>query len=906
MFQGKNFKILATSALVVALSHCQGASGKRVFGSQLTTLPNQTQGASTAKPQLGQQLLSAMFPGQKTTKTSDTGFINIINTATPDWNKLCSDIESATPDTSNKDTDKDGLSDKCEETLYAKGDFEYSALDPFVYNGALVGGRYINASDYRLDLSAQQNFNWKSNDAIYNSVGFGVTWNATKAIMKKVSAIADESGRAVFGFKDLYNNLSIDKAKIDSDFLSSTRSSELFKNDFSDFDDQNIGLVQGDGDEAIPYSPANTAKSSYNLTALTPKVLKAVLFEPIETHIVLPPKIDQMDIAIGHLSASQNRIEGSDRNLYYILNNGDLSSADGADQTASNFATIRKSPGCETAYTVIAHFSDARDTFVRNPYLKDGIYYRVSAADTWKPLSQGMISMQPRGGVACNKTFNITDPQHKNMFFAVRSAITSRVQGLNDFNTGLNPTDPLKDNDGRLAVSFDKNDTGNLLDILGATLGKGNLNGKALLVKDMDAPHIEQLEHALDVANARGLTPEEKSLYDEVRQAIADRKAALAAPVAKVQTDPKIIQLSENGTITLDYATMTCLSKLGFAFADEQGNVYLPKEGETKKITQAVLDQILEQIGKMLDEDKITPEQVDCLMTWFAQLQKDPNVDQQKLKDFLDKYNDQLSGLTPTGQMLAYLRALNKRLGLGIDKDIQDLATGDAIAKKNAHDNIYKTIEKKLLAEDAASLQSLSMEERLKIAQELNRVGFLSADEYSKLLLKLYALQNRINGKDKDTEVVEDEFGNLKLRNAKVLFDSGSNQITPNAEQVLKTIAQYISKTKTSTKDIYLRVDAYTDSDGTDAKNKTLSQYRAQSVAEFLAGKLGGTRYTYKGGKKGSNEFQDPQMDPAVVVPATNITPIGHGEESPIADNKTKTGKAKNRRVEITILKNKP
>lgn len=64
----------------------------------------------------------------------------------------------------------------------------------------------------------------------------------------------------------------------------------------------------------------------------------------------------------------------------------------------------------------------------------------------------------------------------------------------------------------------------------------------------------------------------------------------------------------------------------------------------------------------------------------------------------------------------------------------------------------------------------------------------------------------------------------------------------------------------------------HTDSIGTDAYNQKLSERRAQAVKDYMVSKG---------------------------VPADKISIKGMGESQPIADNKTKDGRAKNRRVEI-------
>jgi outer membrane protein OmpA-like peptidoglycan-associated protein len=72
--------------------------------------------------------------------------------------------------------------------------------------------------------------------------------------------------------------------------------------------------------------------------------------------------------------------------------------------------------------------------------------------------------------------------------------------------------------------------------------------------------------------------------------------------------------------------------------------------------------------------------------------------------------------------------------------------------------------------------------------------------------------------------------------------------------------------------EIRVEVQGHTDSTGSNAHNQGLSNRRAESVRAYLVSKG---------------------------ISASRLEAKGYGEESPIADNTTKAGKQKNRRVEL-------
>lgn len=110
----------------------------------------------------------------------------------------------------------------------------------------------------------------------------------------------------------------------------------------------------------------------------------------------------------------------------------------------------------------------------------------------------------------------------------------------------------------------------------------------------------------------------------------------------------------------------------------------------------------------------------------------------------------------------------------------------------------------------------------------------------------------------------------------KVQFATGSSQILPVSFGLLDEVAKVLVDNPQIE---LLQVEGHTDSTGTAAINRKLSQQRAESVMRYLAEKrVGGGRMKAQ----------------------------GFGPDRPIADNKTDDGREQNRRVEFVILKQGP
>ena len=103
-----------------------------------------------------------------------------------------------------------------------------------------------------------------------------------------------------------------------------------------------------------------------------------------------------------------------------------------------------------------------------------------------------------------------------------------------------------------------------------------------------------------------------------------------------------------------------------------------------------------------------------------------------------------------------------------------------------------------------------------------------------------------------------------------VTFAVDSTAISPQMRNVLDDVAQSMIQYPDSLIDVM----GHTDSTGSDQYNLDLSRRRAESVANHLASRG---------------------------VSRARIETTGYGEQYPVADNTTATGRAQNRRVEIRI-----
>ncbi len=112
----------------------------------------------------------------------------------------------------------------------------------------------------------------------------------------------------------------------------------------------------------------------------------------------------------------------------------------------------------------------------------------------------------------------------------------------------------------------------------------------------------------------------------------------------------------------------------------------------------------------------------------------------------------------------------------------------------------------------------------------------------------------------------------MVLSDDSVKFPVDSAKLSPEAEQRLTAFAD---KMKSENRNIYLEIQGHTDARGPDTLNQRLGEERAEAVRLFM------------------NQHG---------VALNRMATISYGKKEPVADNKTRDGRAENRRVVLIVM----
>lgn len=199
--------------------------------------------------------------------------------------------------------------------------------------------------------------------------------------------------------------------------------------------------------------------------------------------------------------------------------------------------------------------------------------------------------------------------------------------------------------------------------------------------------------------------------------------------------------------------------------------------------------------------------------------------------------------------------------------DEQDLRSAQAL--KATVDPIETEMTEKLrLQQQEQERLAGQLEENRALTAQAQASADAAAEAAKKAQSTADYANNRINGLD--------DFDPLKT--ITVYFKTGSAVLGPEAKKAIDDAAVWVRSQ--DTKGWVMAVIGYADTTGNSQRNIDLSERRANAVIYYIVSK-------YK-------------------MPLNRLVqPFGYGQLEPVAENKTKAGRAKNRRVEIRLMVNK-
>ena len=170
------------------------------------------------------------------------------------------------------------------------------------------------------------------------------------------------------------------------------------------------------------------------------------------------------------------------------------------------------------------------------------------------------------------------------------------------------------------------------------------------------------------------------------------------------------------------------------------------------------------------------------------------------------------------------------------------------------------------------SLLSQKMEELNERERTINELQDMINAQNEKVQKLLSSVKDALLGFSSEELTVTEKDGKVYVAMSdKLLFESGSARVDKRGKEALAKLAEVLNKQS----DIDVYIEGHTDSTGNEASNQTLSEARSKAIVDKLI-ELG--------------------------IATDRLTASGKGQSSPIADNGTDEGRAKNRRVEFVKL----
>lgn len=237
------------------------------------------------------------------------------------------------------------------------------------------------------------------------------------------------------------------------------------------------------------------------------------------------------------------------------------------------------------------------------------------------------------------------------------------------------------------------------------------------------------------------------------------------------------------------------------------------------------------------------------------------------LSKFIEEFKDSDKSLEML--LLAYEEPVQK-----IASHFDYEAKFDKPFENTMNDVVQKIVELKTKYQESEQ-NNMDLKQEIKLLKdEMGGIEREKSELASKMnrLAEIKARFEKINNSfTKDEADIFREGNNIYLRLKGLSFPVGKAVIEPENFGLLTKAQNAIKEFPNST----IVIEGHTDSYGSDQKNLELSQERASAVKQYLLANMN--------------------------IDAKKIMAFGYGESKPIANNETKEGRAKNRRIDLII-----
>jgi OOP family OmpA-OmpF porin len=205
----------------------------------------------------------------------------------------------------------------------------------------------------------------------------------------------------------------------------------------------------------------------------------------------------------------------------------------------------------------------------------------------------------------------------------------------------------------------------------------------------------------------------------------------------------------------------------------------------------------------------------------------------------------------------------------GLEPEIQEANNG---VKTNAEriDTVDRRAQQGLTAAGAADAKATAAQNAANDAAAAAQSADRKADSANQ---SVQSATTRINTLETRITNINTLDNYTASQTETVNFAWNKAELTKDAKEKLEKIANDMSSMGTG---YMLELQGFTDSTGSEDYNIGLSQRRAEAVQRYLVSKN---------------------------IPLFRVSIVGLGEANPVADNKSDSGKAQNRRVEVSVLK---